>query len=225
MKYLYLPLILLLIFNCKENTETENSPENHLRKLNLNGKVKSIKEISFQTLLKNGKIIKGDNFRDLPISDVYDYLDSHDFLINIDKAGRITDYTFFEYDGQIFKRDTCQYYSTNDIEVDPAYKIAFLYKKKNNNSIEYSEISNTTYHYDKQGNLILIDYGDLEKTKYKYDKNNNIIEEKVFDENGELSWTLNYEYKYDNHQNWIEKLQKKDNQADFILERKIEYYK
>lgn len=63
------------------------------------------------------------------------------------------------------------------------------------------------------------------KSKRTYDLNNNILEETSFGPNGEFDGRIIYKYRYDEHQNWIERVSYSDNnKPGSILERKIEYY-
>lgn len=218
-------IVCVIFFSCKN--EIIEKKENHIDKLNMYGKIKSFKEISYSAILKKGKIVKGEEYRGF--GNTIDPIQDQDYVINFDTLGRITDYTFFYYDWKISKKDTCIYYSKNDIEeYDPASTIYFLYKQKSKLSTEYVDIPNVasiTKRFDKKGNLIIVEYGDLQKTKFKYDNYGNVIEEKAYDENGELSTNEKYLYKFDKQRNWYEKIKFEDNEPTFIIERKIEYYK
>lgn len=66
----------------------------------------------------------------------------------------------------------------------------------------------------------------LENTfKRTYDFNNTMLEEISSGPNGESDGRIIYKYKYDEHQNWIERVSYSDNNKPVnILEKKIEYY-
>ena len=214
-------LFLFSIISCKK--QAEEVIETHIQKLNMHGKIKSIHEISYAALTKEGKIVKGEENRDFYEDNEFTW--NKDFVMNLDTVGRITDYTFYYYDKEIFKKDTCEYYSPKGIDSDPAWKISFLYKNTSDKLVEISNETQSTYHYDKLGNLTLIDWGDLEKTKFKYDNKKNLVEEKHYDENGELSRNKKYTYKYDSQGNWIEKIVYNEEKPEFIISRTISYYK
>ena len=55
----------------------------------------------------------------------------------------------------------------------------------------------------------------------KYDNFNNITEEIIDSQNSRV---LNYEYKFDSHNNWIEKIVFVDNVPERIIEREISYF-
>ena len=65
---------------------------------------------------------------------------------------------------------------------------------------------------------------DESDNKLIYNDNGNRIEEKNYDEDGELVNEYSYEYKFDDEENWIQKTIFKDDKPTFIIEREIKYY-
>ena len=68
------------------------------------------------------------------------------------------------------------------------------------------------------------------KIYYKYDNNSNVIEESHYEKDGTLSYTIKYDYEFDNSNNWIKRTdtyvdRSSNSKISGILERTIEYYK
>ena len=89
------------------------------------------------------------------------------------------------------------------------------YKQKNRwndkgNLIEYSK-------YDKDGKLTF-------RRTIQHDKGN-IIERKDYDKKNKLKDKTNYEYKFDDKENWIQKIIFKNDKVTHIVERDIDYFK
>jgi len=58
----------------------------------------------------------------------------------------------------------------------------------------------------------------------RYNKNGDLIEIETLNKNSNEKTIQNYRYKYDNHNNWIEKIGFKDNVPIYIVKRTITYY-
>ena len=59
----------------------------------------------------------------------------------------------------------------------------------------------------------------------KYEDKENSVYESSYDENGELEYETEYEYKeFDEEKNWLTRIGYKDGKANQIIEREIEYY-
>ena len=62
-----------------------------------------------------------------------------------------------------------------------------------------------------------------ETTNFKYDEKRNLIEVEKLEDNKVCSTTI-FKYKYDAFENWIERVEFKNDKPIYITERKIEYY-
>lgn len=89
--------------------------------------------------------------------------------------------------------------------------------------------SKTTHRFDEKGNQIeyslfmggcCVDHRIL----IKYDDQNTLIEEKVFKDETQLSYTMTYEYQYDQNGNWVQRLEYINGKLKYLTERKFEYY-
>jgi len=83
--------------------------------------------------------------------------------------------------------------------------------------------------YDDKGNKIEENNyksdGSLgSKYTYKYDDKGNKIEENNYNSDGSLDYKYTYKYNYNEKNNWIERLELKNDIPQYILEREIEYY-
>jgi hypothetical protein len=169
---LFLPIFIG--FSCK--TRNENSD---WVKLNLNGKVKSIREISYNAFEKFGEAKKTKRGRR--------YSWEYDTLFIFNKFGQFTEkYLFnsddsavgkfiYSYDNTRFVKKIIKYDSTNKVE----YSWHFYYDTRFN-LLESSLVNNnfdTTYSY-----------------KYKYDNLNNIINEYCYYSDGSLVYSNTYNY-------------------------------
>jgi hypothetical protein len=72
--------------------------------------------------------------------------------------------------------------------------------------------------YNENGELVL-------SSRFEFDKNKNLLLSESYDENGSVDFTLKYQYTYDDFDNWIQRLDYRNNESkpSFITERTITY--
>ena len=185
---------------------------------------------------KNGNLI-GENLylgtEAVQYKNVYEYDDNGKKTSDIryNKDSEIVYKTLFEYDGdKISVRET----TNGDGEVE--YIEKFTYDDKGNVTVkstyEKYDDSETTdkFRYDEKGNKIswVIDKNGVEimKAEYTYDDKSNLTLIQTY-YGDKLSETeeRSYTYEYDDKGNWIKKKVSINNKPEFIVERKITYFK
>lgn len=152
--------------------------ENDWTELKLNGKVKSIKEISYEAVYRFGEIAKGKK-KGIPNS----YINDKYLLFN-QKGNKIEEIEY-KSDGSIKSKRLYNYDDKN-------YLIG-----KNSNKSDGSNFSKSTYTYNEKGKLIenITDSLDFRtKTIFKYDNRNNLIDKSWYSKNGSLSGKYTYKY-------------------------------
>ena len=199
MKKLILLLFIPLVFSCSDDKK------NDLDELKLNGKVKSLKEITYSAVEKFGEPVKNT------------FLNENEYLF--EKNGNIAEirYEFefqegfsykniYEDNGNLIERN--QYKNSGELEV----KFKFKYDD-NGNMIQYNQYNKDgdlehigKNKFDEAGNWIEQNYydndGELKSNwKNKYDDDGNMIEQKEFNKNGELE--SNRKIKYDDKGNMV----------------------
>lgn len=246
-KIILLIVAILSVTACAQQTEKKN----YLKKENLNGKVKSIREIEYIATIKDDKIEKK-QIRKMQFS-------------QYDKEGKKVEEQFYKPNGKPDVKHTHKYDGKGDlvrIEAEWADFVGlftglniYTYDNKGNLIEEETYDSEKfVYKYDEKGNLVersqLFDEDKREKTLYKYDDEGNKIEAYIYnsdevlqfkstymyDKKGNLveeirdhdseGYTLEIEYKYeyDSYGNWIRKILTYDDYPESITEREIEYY-
>ncbi len=217
MKYKFILNMIALFFftSC-----TENKIENNLTEENLKGKVKSVKEVSYDAIEKFGEVAKGR---------VLNWGRENKQMIYSEKGSKIEENHFnskgeleWKYMYKYDEKDNQIEESVYDSKGELVRKNTFKYDEKNNKIEENGYNSNRelvygyiyTYKYDNKGNQVECKQnkhnseGQLEPkmwTKlliYKYDEKGNLIEEKECNYNGELC--NKNTYKYDKKRNKIE---------------------
>lgn len=146
-------LSVLRLVSCKQSEK-----KNDLTEENLKGKVKSIKETTYEAVEKFGQIEKGDA--------LYDD-DAFPFTIYNEKGNKIEEY-WYNSDGSLLYKSTYKYDEKgNKIEENSYDSDGRLHSKY-------------TYKYDEKGNIIEENWYDSDGSlyekhtyKYEYDKNNN----------------------------------------------------
>ena len=110
------------------------------------------------------------------------------------------------------------------------------YDKKGNNIETNSYNSDGSlgfkyiYKYDEKGNKIEVNIYDSDgnlnfRWIYKYDEKGNMIEDNKYWFDANLADVITYKYEFDKKDNWIKKIEYRDNHPETITEREIEYYK
>jgi len=147
------------------------------------------------------------------------------------KGKRIKYETTFKYNKNGNKIEENRFNSDNTLGT----KVKFKYNEKGD-VIEVNEYNSDgslrvkkRFTYTISGNIEEeIAYkpdGDLFwKNVYKYNKNNDYSEYLIFNNKDILDSKITYEYQYDNHNNWIKKIEFSNEKPDVIVEREIEYY-
>ena len=222
MKKLILLLFIPLVFACSDDKK------NSLTRDNLNGNVKSTKEIYFEAIEKFGKITKGSRFgyQFLKTYDengnsierrVYNIDDDllHTYIYEYDSKGRGIEQNRYNSDGDLDEKWTSQF-DDNDNEIKSS-----LYNSDGDLLYKYS------FKYNNEDILIEMKMfrndGKLERTyTYELDDKGNRVYASRYNENGELDYETAYEYKeFDEEKNWLTKIGYKDGKATEIIEREI----
>lgn len=168
MKKLFLCLIILRITVTTANAQGKNE----LRELNLKGKVKSVRETSYQAVQKQGTVEKGKRKMEAP-----KYY--RDFYVVLNEKGNKIEKTEYNSDGSSFVKLIYQYDGKGNTVSEDRYNGDGSLAKKNQ----------FTYNFDDHGNMIEKNWiqpnGSLgDKTVFKYDDKGNIIEMSWFNEDG-----------------------------------------
>ena len=208
--------------------------KNDLTEENLKGKVKSIKENTYEAVEKFGKIEKGNVFYDgfsSPSTIIYNEKRDKIEQNNYNSDSRLDSKTTYKYDEKGNNIEKNNYYSDGRL----SYKYTYKYDEKGNNIEKnnyYSDGSlnyKTTYKYDEKGNMIEANFynsdGSLSfKLTYKYDEKGNMIEATYYNSDGRLDSKTTYKYEYDKNNNWTQRIQYRNTIPLNITERIIEYY-
>ena len=191
----------------------QSKKKNDLTEENLKGKVKSIKETTYEAVDKFGQIEKGNVFYDR-----FSLLFNSPFTIIYNEKGNKIEKNYYNSDGSLKSKTT------------------YKYDKKGNNIEENTYDSDSrlnfkaTYKYNEKGNIIEKNYYDSDgrlnfKATYKYDKKGNNIEYNICYSDGSLDkTTYKYKYEYDKNNNWTQQVTYENNKPTQITERIIEYY-
>lgn len=201
-----------LIFLSCNNTINSQQQKNDWQKENLRGRVKSVRYVEYNAMIKNGNIVKGDilfsEFSDEYL--VIEHRQETNYLILFNINGNITKKNHYKPNGSIHSQYSYKYDNRgNKIEEhfreDDYFRINYYsFNSKNQlirfkggqevHTISYDDINKTSI--EKQQN------GDYRVFK-KYNNDGKIIEEIEWDDyNKIISSTF---YKYDNKGNNIEK--------------------
>ena len=205
-KIILVILSVLCLVSCNQSEK-----KNDLTEENLKGKVKSIKETTYEAVDKFGQIEKGDILVDSSAV----YTDDGRFKIYNEKGNKIEE-NYYNSNGRLYSKTTYKYDEKGNMIEDNFY-----------DSDDGSLIYKNTYKYDKKGNKIEEYHYDEDgkfnyKYTYKYDEKGNIIEENHYDSNGRLD--SKYTYEYDKNNNWTQRIEYKNTIPHRITERIIEYY-
>jgi len=227
--------------------------KNDLKKLNLNGKIKSIHEYyqtftekdtskkSLQTLSYFNHFDKqGNKIEDIKYSPDGKVDKKYEYLYN--KFGQRTEQNQYTSDEKLSRKITYKYDEKGNITEDNSYssegklekKFTYKYDEKGNVIEDMSFDSNNklqkkfTHSYDNTGNKIENNrysaQGTLDKKiNYKYNIYMDVIEE-IFTNIDGSKVNYYYEYKYDKKNNWTEKTSCKEKEIISIITREIKYY-
>ncbi|MDO5760442.1 MAG: hypothetical protein Q4Q06_05400, partial [Bacteroidota bacterium] len=173
-KSLFLMLVPLLFFACK------SEKENDLQKVALKGKVKSVREISYEAWGNADTLVQGDILDNQGTENSYIQYNKKGFITDIykyDKENQIKYKWHFYYDKKQTKQLSAKRYEAKDFQQDSTY---YIYDKKDR-PIEY-------VHCNEKGEI-------QKRILSKYDKNNNIVEEKVLSAENLLDKITKFKYK------------------------------
>jgi hypothetical protein len=165
----------ILLIGCS----TIERKENDLKELNLNGKVKSVREISYKAIYNLGEIIKGERQREQK----FDW----DKYILFDTVGNKIEKYFYYSSGSLYIKYTFEYNNKGIL--------TGISKFNSDSTLNRSSV----YKYDDNENLIEInrykpDKSLDKKSIYKYDDNRNLIEENEYKSDGSLDVRKTYKY-------------------------------
>ncbi len=152
---------------------------NELETAGLKGKVKSIREISYQAFGNTDTIIKGEIVMN---QDLKNYFATYNIdgnmtsIVNYDNLGNQIDKWIFRYNNKGLTLGG-NFYANDNTLLDST---TYIYDSEGN-VIEY-------YHYDSDGRL-------KSKTINTYDEKGNVIESKIYDSNNLLFRINKYKYK------------------------------
>ncbi len=217
----------------------QSKKKNDLTEENLKGKVKSIKETTYEAVDKFGQIEKGNVFYDR-----FSLLFNSPFTIIYNEKGNKIEKNYYNSDGSLKSKTTYKYDEKGNNIEENIYgsdgslksKTTYKYDKKGNNIEENTYDSDSrlnfkaTYKYNEKGNIIEKNYYDSDgrlnfKATYKYDKKGNNIEYNICYSDGSLDkTTYKYKYEYDKNNNWTQQVTYENNKPTQITERIIEYY-
>jgi hypothetical protein len=181
-----LTLLVLFVALIAQSCSNEKI-ENDWTRDNLQGKVLSYSEFSYEAENRFGNIEKGERYR--PWSNEYDH------QIKYDEKGNKIEKNSYNSDGSLSSRYTYKYDEKgNKIE-------------KNSYNSDGSLSSKDTHKYDEKGNKIednTYNFGGSLRFKgtHKYDEKGNKIEDNYYNSDGSLR--SRYTYKYDEKGNKIE---------------------
>jgi antitoxin component YwqK of YwqJK toxin-antitoxin module len=187
MKKIILLTLLAAVMTTGSSAQTAPAKKTDWEKDGLKGKVKSIREITYEAVEKFGKLTKGEIFCDE--SGCFVYQRKYDT-----KGNKIEENRYYS-NGSLDDKYTYKYDDKGNLTEENRYK--------SNGSLDWKK----TYKYDGKGNRTELNIydsdGSLDREyTYKYDDKGNLIEENYYNSNGSLSWK--YTYKYDGKGNNIE---------------------
>ena len=204
MKYSIIVLAALLIQSC-----SNKKAENDWTRNELQGKVLSYSEFSYEVVERFGNIKKGKRKRQ--------YSFSKDKQNKYDEKGNEIESNGYNSDGSLDYKYTYKYdekgnkIEWNSYKSDGSLNYKFTYKyDEKGNEIEWNS-------YNSDGSL---DY----KYTYKYDEKGNEIESNRYKSDGSLNYKFTYKYEFDKQDNWIKKIIFLNEIPKYILEREYEYY-
>jgi hypothetical protein len=158
-----------------------------------------------------------------------------------DKQGNCIESTWYKYDGTLISKEKLTYDENKNRIEKRNYKSSgeqerfYIFKYDNSgNKIEERNhdaqgqlIYRHVYKYDKKGRKIdelgflepnqVLDYS----TTIFYDIHGNISKEI---NSGNRNYQMEFRYEYDRRNNWIRKIEYRNNEPELILERTIEYF-
>lgn len=171
-KILLLNFSIFLLFSCSEYNS------NDYKQLNLNGKVKILRSYKYNAIEKFGEVVKTDKV------DVYNNDDDEivhsNSLTEFNQEGRLKAISSFSAEGELFRKIINE--DTTSNSYDGKGNLQMVMKV---NDLDFPTETD-----------LLLPGGDLiGKVKLKYDTDNQLIEEKTYNEEGELIESNEFKYK------------------------------
>jgi len=163
-----------LLFSCTTKRE------NDLQRAELKGKIKAIREISYNAIGNADTLVKGDIIDEQGAENYYTRYNEQGNIISLikyDKDNAVKYKWRFHYDKKGRRQISAKRYEAQDFEEDST---SYVYDKKGN-PIEY-------IHYSSDGKI-------KTRSVSKFNKKGNMIEEKVFDEKNLLKKSSKFRYK------------------------------
>ena len=215
--------IIFILVTCFTMAGYSQEIRSHLTKLNLKGKIKSVKETQYKVIEKFGETIKvKSRFFTWMFNEKGNIMEEkeNNFKYKYDEKGNLMEKDRYSSDGSFLDyKHTYTYDEKGNMIEENGYDNAYAYSK---GILDYQSL----HKYDEKGNLI-------EKNRYdsrgnlnykdKYDKKGSKIETSYYDSEDRLAYKSNYTYKYDPQGNWIIQTEYGNNKS-VIIEREIEYY-
>ena len=207
-RILYLLTITLILISCGNNTK-----ENDLDNQNINGKVKEIIDSTFYA-----EVVFGE-----PQKDRVKALNK----ISFNENGNMTEANIYNRDGSLFVKFKYDYDNKNNL----------IQLKRYNE--EGKELTKRQFKTNEDGNIIEeIEY---QRASIEHSKATELVEKKTFiydtygnkvkitryedQDEDEEPFTFEFKYTFDKHKNWISKIQYDNDNAEYISERTLIYYK
>ena len=203
-----LTLLVLFVALIAQSCSNEKI-ENDWTRDNIQGKVLSYSEFSYEAENRFGNIEKGERNRQFSIE--------YDHQIKYDEKGNEIEYNGYNSDGSLDFKYTYKYdEKRNKIEENSYHSDGSLARK-------------WTYKYNEKGNKIegneYNSDGSLDsKWTNKYDEKGNEIEYNGYNSDGSLNSKKTYKYQFDKQGNWIKRIEFTNGIPEYILERQYEYY-
>lgn len=147
--------------------------------------------------------------------------------LKYDSSGKLIYKRLFEYNksGSLIEEKRF-----NEENLSGIYKYNDSGKVIEESWIDYAgEITKCIYKYDKRGNNTKIICSDsdgkiVDKVMNKYNQMNDKVRSEITDEVSNRYYSSSWEYNYDIHGNWTEKIVHIYKKPTFFIERKIKYY-
>jgi len=230
-------LVSILLGSCTK------SRENDLSKMNLSGKILSIRESDYGAIEKFGEIIKGQKIET-------DYIVfSDDILYLLNKSGNLTDKTVYKIKEKVgavvrYKYDKKDNIIELTIEIEPENNLIddTIYQFQNIllddfvlSKIDSGFISKILYQYDTKSHQIIKDIFDNNnqfciREIENYNNSGKLVETNSFNKDGALKFRLTYSYskfntqietnKYDQTGNLATRNVKKIDKGERLIEEK-----
>lgn len=197
-KYLLLVIGVVLYCSCTSNIKTD------LEKAGLKGKIKSIREISYEAFGSADTLVQGEILANKDNANCFTTFNEKGFIVsltNYDIDNEKESYWIFYYNKDGDKQLSGAFYDRHNYKLDSTH---YTYNKKGLPT-EYTHYNSDNFvrnkilsSFDRKGNIIeekvINPDNSIESiSRFKYHKNL-LVEGKVFDKNNKLKTTSTYTY-------------------------------